>query len=131
MKPYIPFLFIAAGFANFVGAASFALGYHYGIVGNHFPEVFGPFGLGAIVLWGMAYIAVSTEHPRAPRLLFVFFVEKMVYVGTALYFWFVMKTDFMTLWNEGIFNALLWAGYGLIDLSFGLLFLYTWLQNRK
>jgi hypothetical protein len=131
MKQYLPLAFIAAGFANIFGVLGFSMGFQNETLNAHFPEVFSNFGLGMILVWGMAYIAVSTEHPRAPRLLFVFFLEKMVYVGTALYFWFVMKPDFMAMWNESVLTTLFYIIYGINDLLFGMLFFYAWLQYRK
>ena len=100
MKRYLTFGFVLAGLMNIFGVLGFSLGFQNTLLNSYYPEVFSNFGLGMIIVWGMAYIAVSTEHPRASRLLFVFFIEKMVYVGTALYFWFVMKPDIMLMWNE-------------------------------
>lgn len=120
-----------AGLVNIFGVLGFSLGFQNELLNTHYPQVFNNFGLGMIILWGMAYISVSTEHPRASRLLFVFFVEKMVYVGTAVYFWFVMKPDLMMLWNESIVTAIFFVIYGINDLLFGLMFLYAWLQYRK
>ena len=131
MKQYITFGFLMAGFANILGVLIFSLGFTNDHLSAQFPEVFSKFGLGMIIVWGMAYISVSTEHVRAPRLIFIFFLEKMVYTGTAVYFWLVMKPDFMMMWNENIMTSLFYIIYGLNDLFFGLFFLYAWLQYRK
>lgn len=131
MKQYLTFGFLLAGFANILGVLGFSLGFQNELLNSYYPQVFSNFGLGMIIVWGMAYIAVSTEHPRASRLIFVFFLEKMVYVGTAVYFWFVMKPDFMLMWEESMVTALFLVIYGINDLLFGLMFLYAWLQYRK
>jgi hypothetical protein len=55
----------------------------------------------------------------------------MVYVGTALYFWFVMKPDIAVMWSESIVTTIFLVIYGLNDLLFGLMFFYAWLQYRK
>lgn len=131
MKQYLTFGFLLAGFANILGVLGFSLGFQNELLNSHYPQVFSNFGLGMIIVWGMAYIAVSTEHPRASRLIFVFFLEKMVYVGTAVYFWFVMKPDVMLMWEESVLTTLFFIIYGINDLVFGLMFLYAWLQYRK
>ena len=131
MKQYLTFGFLLAGFANILGVLGFSLGFQNELLNSYYPQVFSNFGLGMIIVWGMAYIAVSTEHPRASRLIFVFFLEKMVYVGTAVYFWFVMKPDFMMMWEESVLTTLFLIIYGLNDLLFGLMFFYAWLQYRK
>ncbi len=131
MKQYLTFGFLLAGFANILGVLGFSLGFQNELLNSYYPAVFSNFGLGMIIVWGMAYIAVSTEHPRASRLIFVFFLEKMVYVGTAVYFWFVMKPDFMMMWEESVLTTLFFIIYGINDLVFGLMFFYAWLQYRK
>lgn len=131
MKQYLTFGFVLAGLINIFGVLGFSLGFQNELLNSYYPQVFSNFGLAMIILWGMAYISVSTEHPRASRLLFVFFIEKMVYVATAAYFWFVMKPDFMLMWEESMVTALFFVIYGINDLIFGLMFLYAWLQYRK
>lgn len=131
MKQYLTFGFLLAGFANILGVLGFSLGFQNELLNSYYPQVFSNFGLGMIIIWGMAYISVSTEHPRASRLIFVFFLEKMVYVGTAVYFWFVMKPDLMLMWEESMLTALFFVIYGINDLLFGLMFFYAWLQHRK
>lgn len=131
MKQYLTFGFVLAGLINIFGVLGFSLGFQNELLNSYYPQVFSNFGLAMIILWGMAYISVSTEHPRTSRLLFVFFIEKMVYVGTAAYFWFVMKPDFMLMWEESMVTALFFVIYGINDLIFGLMFFYAWLQYRK
>lgn len=131
MKQYLTFGFVLAGFANIFGVLGFSLGFQNELLNSYYPQVFSNFGLAMIIIWGMAYISVSTEHPRASRLLFVFFIEKMIYVGTAVYFWLVMKPDFMLMWEESIVTALFFVIYGINDLLFGLMFFYAWLQYKK
>lgn len=131
MKQYLTFGFVLAGFANIFGVLGFSLGFQNELLNSYYPQVFSNFGLAMIIIWGMAYISVSTEHPRASRLLFIFFIEKMIYVGTAVYFWLVMKPDFMLMWEESIVTALFFVIYGINDLIFGLMFFYAWLQYRK
>jgi hypothetical protein len=131
MKQYLTFGFVLAGFANIFGVLGFSLGFQNELLNSYYPQVFSNFGLAMIIIWGMAYISVSSEHPRASRLLFIFFIEKMIYVGTAVYFWLVMKPDFMLMWEESIVTALFFVIYGINDLIFGLMFFYAWLQYRK
>jgi hypothetical protein len=131
MKQYLTFGFVLAGLINIFGVLGFSLGFQNELLASYYPQIFSHFGLGMIILWGMAYISVSTEHPRASRLIFVFFIEKMVYVGTAVYFWFVMKPDIMLMWNESVLTTIFMVVYGINDLLFGLMFLYAWLQYKK
>lgn len=131
MKQYLTFGFVFAGLVNIFATLGFSLGFQNELLNSYHPQVFSNFGLGMMIVWGMAYISVSTEHPRASRLIFIFFIEKMIYVGTALYFWFVMKPDIMVMWNESIATTIFMVVYGINDLLFALMFFYAWLQYRK
>lgn len=131
MKQYLTFGFVLAGFTNIFGVLGFSLGFQNELISSYYPQVFSNFSLAMIIVWGMAYISVSTEHPRASRLLFVFFLEKMIFAGTAVYFWFVMKPDFMMMWEESIATTLFFIIYGINDLIFGFMFFYAWITYRK
>ena len=62
MKRYLTFGFVLAGLMNIFGVLGFSLGFQNTLLNSYYPEVFSNFGLGMIIVWGMAYIAVSTEH---------------------------------------------------------------------
>ena len=134
MKQYLTFGFVLAGLINIFATLGFSLGFQNEALVQYFPEVFSNFGLAMIMVWGMAYIAVSTEHKRTPRLLFVFFIEKMVYVGTAVYFWGFMHTDPLatieSMWQVSKLTTIFYLTYGLNDLLFGLMFFYAWRQYK-
>jgi hypothetical protein len=131
MRHYIPFVFITAGLFNILGILTISHGFQNTHVSTLFPEVFSTFGMICIMLWGGAYISVSTEYPKVPRILFIFFVEKMLYAGSAVYFWFVLQPDFYSMWDASPLTTLFYASYGIGDFLFGLFFFIMWIKNRK
>lgn len=130
MKNYLPFAFIAAGLANILGVLTFSLGFQNPVLNRYFPEVFSNFGLLMIIVWGMAYLAVAKIYHQVPHLSLVFFIEKMVYVASAVYFWLVMQPDITLIAEESVMAAAFFVIYGLNDLLFGLMFFYAWRQSR-
>ena len=85
----------------------------------------------SIILCGLAYLSVSFSFYKVPKLIFVFFIEKMVYVG-AWAFWFFDNQETLTKLNDS--NPLLatfFRYYGIGDLFFGLFFLYVVIRTTR
>ena len=114
--------FLAAAGCNIVGMLTVSKLFTNPLLAANDPAVFSWLGQIAVVLWGFAYLAVAHSYHHVPFLLFVFFVEKMVYV-VAWLLWLsnnshtlpqIAATSSMT---AGFFTA-----YGASDALFGLFF---------
>ncbi len=86
------------------------------------PVVFSSLGQVAIVLWGLAYWAVSKSFRRVPYLLLVFFLEKMVYVAVWLLWLWGNGHSLESLASQSLMTAVFFGVYGAGDFAFGLFF---------
>ena len=68
--------FIAAGLANIVGVLFFSMGFTNESLNKASPVVMSNFGLLMIIIWGMAYLAVSNSYMHVKTLVGVFAIEK-------------------------------------------------------
>ncbi len=123
--------FVVAGLVNIVGVL---------VVSKVFTSdqaylldeyVFSWLGLVSIMLWGAAYIAVSRRYQHVPALLPVFFVEKLLYFGAWLNWILSPPKTLADIFQESTILGAFFAGYGPIDLAFGLFFLWVWLNVRN
>lgn len=123
--------FIAAGVANIVGVLTATVFFTNPLVAEQYPEVFSDFGMAAIMLWGLAYIAVANHYAKVPWLLAVFALEKAAYVVTWL-IWFSAKGDGLgVLYEQSFVTGLFYSVYGINDLVFGLFFAWAFLRTRQ
>lgn len=114
--------FMAAAMTNIVGILAFSRFFSNGLLGQLFPGLFGNWGLGCIILWGLAYAAVANNYRTVPLLVAVFALEKFLYVGSWLW-WMAHNASFLpNIWQQDPSTATFFALYGLIDLGFGLFF---------
>lgn len=128
---FFRFGFIAAGAANIAGVLTATLFFTNPLVEAQFPQVFSDFGMLAIMLWGLAYIAVATDHARVPWLVGVFALEKAAYVATWL-IWFNARGDSLgALFEQSFVTGLFYSVYGANDLLFGLFFAWVFLKTRQ
>ena len=123
--------FLAAAAVNILGMLAVSKLFTNPLLAANDPAVFSWLGQIAVVLWGFAYLAVARCYHRIPFLLFVFFIEKMVYV-VAWLLWLSNKghtlpqiaaTSSMT---AGFFTA-----YGASDALFGLFFGVMFIKALK
>ena len=122
--------FIAAGLMNVLGVLVFSRGLTSDALGDQFPEVFGRFGLVCIMLWGLAYLAVTFRAASVPTLLLVFAIEKMAYAATWVWWWSQHSAQWSGLWTKDWLTALFYAIYGPNDFAFGLFFAWCWWRFR-
>ncbi|MGE0433422.1 MAG: hypothetical protein AB7S36_14275, partial [Planctomycetota bacterium] len=124
-------LFVLSGLSNIGGVLLFSAAFTDPTLGRLYPEVFAPFGLVAIILWGLAYIAVARTHPAVPWLVLVFAIEKAVYVAT----WIVWMANYGNRFGERFSTtpmpAAFFVLYGPNDLAFGVFFLVVFVRLRK
>ena len=113
---------LLAGFANVAGVLVFSRGFSNDYLGQLFPQLFGPWGLVCIMLWGLAYASVAQNYQAVPRLLAVFALEKLVYVISWLWWLTAHGTELPAIWAQDILTALFYCLYGVLDMGFGVFF---------
>lgn len=122
--------FLAAAAFNVVGITIFTRGFTNDYLMSLDPGLFSRSGCLLIVIWGLAYGALSGSFHRAPWVALVFAIEKLFY-GISWVAWLagerptlavVAATDPVT--------AAFYGGYGAGDLAFGAFFLYVFLRYR-
>jgi hypothetical protein len=121
--------FQLAAFVNIVGVLVFSKGFSNATLVSRSPIVFSRFGLLSIVLWGLAYLAVAQDHERVPRLVAVFAIEKLVYVGTWVAWIARFRGELPRLVSESPLTGTFYAIYGPTDLVFAVFFAAVALRN--
>lgn len=121
--------FLAAGIINIGGTLLFTRGFSSNGIGEQYPEVFAPFGMIGVMLWGLAYLAVCRSAHRAPTILLVFAIEKLVY--TVTWFYWLSRNDLSRLWDGDSLVALFYTIYGPNDAFFCAFFTWCWWRLRK
>lgn len=118
-------IFWAAGIYNIVGVLLFSMGFTNKFLGEYYPTIFSNFGLIAIMLWGLAYISVSRVFDKVPYLMFVFVIEKLVYVISWIYFLVVFGPLLTEIYQRTLLSGLFLTVYGFGDLVFGCFFAWV------
>lgn len=130
MKPTtISKIFLFAGLSNILGVLIFSKFFTNEVMMEAQPMVMGHFGLIAIILWGLAYIAVRQNYALVPWLIAVFVIEKLVYV--LVWLSWLYSNSLSGLYEQDIFAGLFFSIYGLNDLLFGLFFGFVFLKVRR
>lgn len=121
--------FVAAGLTNIVGILLVSGGFSEPLFHKLSPEVFNEFGSFMIMVWGLAYIAVARKASSLGALSLVFAVEKFVYVYT-WFVWINSKSDMIEMIGaESNLIGIFYSSYGLLDLAFGLFFLWVGVRS--
>lgn len=106
------------------------LGFTSPVVAQYYPSVFSDFGMVAIMLWGLAYIAVSGSYAAVPWLVAVFAIEKAAYVMTWLV-WIKASTGALgAIYEQSFAAGLFYTVYGANDLAFGVFFAWVFVRVR-
>lgn len=114
---------IVAGLVNVVGILLISKFFTNDVLVLGDPIVFSKFGSFMILVWGLAYMAVSSHFLKVPAILLVFALEKLAYTGAWLV-WMVSDTPSISeLMGQDLMVGLFYASYGLNDLAFGILFI--------
>ena len=114
--------FLAAAAVNILGMLAVSKLFTNPLLAANDPAVFSWLGQIAVVLWGFAYLAVAHCYHRIPFLLFVFFIEKMVYVA-AWFIWLSNKGQTLPqIATKSPVTAGFFTAYGASDALFGLFF---------
>ena len=117
--------FIAAGLANIVGVLFFSMGFSNASLNAASPVVMSNFGLLMIVVWGMAYLAVSKQYMHVKTLVAVFAVEKLAYVVSWCLWMFHYGTHIPTWFEQSALTGIFMLIYGPNDMLFMLFFLWV------
>ncbi|WP_405250696.1 hypothetical protein [Dokdonia sp. Asnod3-C12] len=122
-------LFVIAGLSNVLGVLLLSRGFTNQVMMDTQPEVMGYFGLIAIVLWGLAYIAVAKSYAAVPWLIAVFAVEKLAYVIVYLQ-WFTSHS-ITAVYERDALAGVFYSIYGLNDFLFMVFFGWVFISLNK
>jgi hypothetical protein len=114
--------FLLGGAVNVLGTLLVSAGFTNRTLTSLDPVVFSNFGLVAIMLWGLAYVAVSRTYHLVPFLVLVFALEKLVY--TILWIRWISRfgDQLQGIATQAPMTAMFFRGYGLVDFAFGVFF---------
>ncbi len=114
--------FILAGAFNVVGMLLVSKFFTNPLLDATDPAVFSWFGQVAIVLWGLAYLAVARTYRHVPYLVIVFSIEKMVY-ATTWFLWLLREGHSLkSIASESLETAIFFGVYGAGAFAFGIFF---------
>jgi hypothetical protein len=117
--------YVLAGAMNILGILFFSKGFTNLYLSKLYPEIFSPFGLLMIILWGLAYIAVASHWQNLRRIAIVFSLEKLVY-GLTWIFWIAQnRSDLGHVFEFAPMTALFYMIYGINDFLFMGFFLWA------
>ncbi len=121
--------FLAAGLMNLSTVPLFSLGLTNQYLSELSPQVFSQFGLGMVMLWGVAYITVAWRYRDVRWLVAVFAIEKLIYVIS----WFVWLAghELSTVYERSLLTGVFYTGYGPSDILFGLFFAYVFIRTSS
>ena len=94
------------------------------------PEVFSKFGLVAILLWGLAYLAVSESWAQQRKLALVFALEKTVYVISWIYWLYHHFQEIPQILEQTPLTGLFYLVYGPNDFIFLIVFMMAFLHGK-
>ena len=127
-RPIITRGFLLAGCVNFFGTLLVSRCFTNRVLTSTDPVVFSNFGLIAIMLWGMAYVAVSKSYQTVPYVVMVFMVEKFIY-AIAWVLWLARSGHQLpSLLSDAPLTGTFFLTYGAVDFLFGVFF--AWVACR-
>ena len=123
--------FQIAGLVNIVGILLVSHAFTDSLISDLDPDVFSTPSLILIMVWGCAYLSVGPYWQKIPTISLVFAIEKLVYV--VMWFRWISErhNELPAIWNQNPPIALFFGGYGVVDLAFGLFFLWAWRKARS
>lgn len=120
--------FILAGLSNILGVLVCSRAFTNDVMMQTQPGVMGLFGLVCIVLWGLAYIAVSRNYAQVPWLIAVFVIEKLAYV--IAWFSFMANHSLASVYEQDAMAGIFYTIYGANDFVFMLFFAFVFVRVR-
>lgn len=123
--------FLLAGLMNILAVPLFSLGLTNRYLSELSPQVFSQFGLGMIMVWGAAYVAVAWRFREVRWLVAVFAIEKLIYTVS----WFVWLAahagQLGAIYGRSPLTGVFYTIYGPNDLLFGLFFAYVFIRTGR
>lgn len=120
--------FVFAGLSNILGVLICSRVLTNDAMMETQPGVMGLFGLVCIMLWGLAYIAVSRNHAEVRWLIAVFVIEKLAYV--IAWISFQASQSLTAVYQQDAFAGVFYTIYGANDFVFMLFFAYVFWNSR-
>ncbi len=122
--------FIAAGVANIGGVLLFSRCFTNAHLSAAYPSVMSGFGLLVIMVWGLAYLAVSQRYREVRTLVGVFAVEKLIYVLSWCVWMWQYSAELPALFAQSLLAGSFMLIYGLNDVLFMLFFLWVYVSEE-
>ena len=120
--------FILAGIMNIAGVLVSSRCFTNDVIPLVDAVVMSNFGLVMIIIWGLAYIAVSKGYSNVQWLVGVFVIEKFVY-GFIWTKW-ILNNNISDVFEKDKAAGLFYATYGINDWIFFLFFLIVFIQLK-
>lgn len=121
--------FILAGLSNIMGVIICSKAFTNDVMMSAQPSVMGYFGLISIVLWGLAYIAVSKSYRHVKWLVGVFVIEKLAYV--IVWLSFITSQSLRSVYDQDFLAGVFYTIYGANDFIFMLFFGFVFLRREN
>lgn len=122
-RALITYGFISAGIANILGMLWLSKGGTDIDLSANVPVLFHGWGMLCVVLWGLAYIAVARNYHSVRALIWVFALEKLVYVVSWCVWMYQQSGTLPYLLKNDIFEGAFMLIYGSNDALFMLFFI--------
>ena len=121
--------FVLAGLSNILGVLICSKGLTNDVMMGTQPGVMGLFGLIAIMLWGLGYIAVYQSYAHVRWLVAVFVIEKLAYVIA----WgsFLTSQSLSAVYEQDVLAGVFYTIYGANDFMFMVFFAYVFLTTHR
>ena len=130
-KRWITAGFVIAGCVNVLGIPIFSRLFTNTLLMTVDTGTFSGAGLGVIMLWGLAYIAVSGSYPLVPAIAGVFALEKLFYTAVWGRWLWNHGGELTSLYAQDALTGFFYSVYGINDFLFGVFFLYAFIRARK
>lgn len=121
--------FIIAGLSNVMGVIICSKVFTNDVMLTTQPDVMGYFGLISIVLWGLAYMAVSKSYDQLRWLVGVFAIEKLAYV--IAWIAFITSSSLTSIYELDVLAGVFYTIYGFNDFVFMLFFGYVFMTQSR
>ncbi|WP_026976423.1 hypothetical protein [Flavobacterium tegetincola] len=121
--------FVLAGLMNIGGVLIFSRFFTNTVIPETDPTVMSHFGLLMIVVWGIAFLAMSQKYKPLKWLIGVFIIEKLIY-GVTWTLWMI-KNDLAAVYQKDVMAGIFYTIYGINDWIFFLFFGIVFIKLSK